>query len=358
MSNQRDKAEPQTASDPLRPTLQYMAEQSGMSVTTISRVLSGQGERYRISKQTETMVHELARKFNFVPDRPARELRLKKTLTIGLVVPDLSNPFFAAIAREVTFGGRKQGYSLYLCVSQDTTELEVQQLAVLKSRSVAGVVLCPVGQSSRHLEEFVQARYPIVLVDRFFPDLPLPYVSSDNVSGARQATELLIANGHRRVACLQGVRGTSPNEFRIRGYRETLAAHQLPIEENLIVGDNFSEQSGYIETKLLLKREPGVKAILALSNANALGAIRALGEEQLKIPDDISLISFDDTPFSVCLATPLTTVAQQCSSIGEVAVKLLFDQIQSSRRQTHGGILLPTNLVVRQSVKRLEPHSP
>ena len=124
------------------------------------------------------------------------------------------------------------------------------------------------------------------------------------------------------------------------------------------MGDNFSEQSGYIETKLLLKREPGVKAILALSNANALGAIRALGEEQLKIPDDISLISFDDTPFSVCLATPLTTVAQQCSSIGEVAVKLLFDQIQSSRRQTHGGILLPTNLVVRQSVKRLEPHSP
>ena len=355
MSNQRDKAEPQTASDPLRPTLQYMAEQSGMSVTTISRVLSGQGERYRISKQTETMVHELARKFNFVPDRPARELRLKKTLTIGLVVPDLSNPFFAAIAREVTFGSRKQGYSLYLCVSQDTTELEVQQLAVLKSRSVAGVVLCPVGQSSRHLEEFVQARYPIVLVDRFFPDLPLPYVSSDNVSAARRATELLIAHGHSRVACLQGVRGTSTNEFRICGYKEALAAHQLPIEEDLIVGDSFSVQSGYIGTQLLLTREPGVKAILALSNLNALGAIRALAEERLKIPEDISLVSFDDTPFCAYLRPPLTTVVQQSSSMGEVAVKLLFHQIHSPGCQAKGGVLLPATLVIRQSVGRVIP---
>jgi LacI family transcriptional regulator len=89
-------------------------------------------------------------------------------------------------------------------------------------------------------------------VDRFFPDLPLPYVSSDNVAGARQATELLITSGHRRIACLQGLRGTSPNEFRVRGYKEALAHHHLPIENNLIVGDSFTEQSGYIETKLLL----------------------------------------------------------------------------------------------------------
>jgi len=351
----QDSSNPQLPAAPSRiqPTLQRIADQSGLSVTTISRVLSGQASRYRISKQTETAVRKLAKESSFVPNQLARGLRLKKSLTIGLVIPDISNPFFAGIAHQVIVGTRKHGYSVILCDSQDDTELEVQELALLQSRSVEGVVLCPTGQSGEHLAAFVGGRLPIVLVDRFFPDLPLPYVSSDNVSGAREATELLIANGHRRIACLQGLRGSSPNESRVRGYKEALARHHLPIESNLIVGDSFTEQSGYIETKLLLRTEPGVRAILALSNLNGLGAIRALTEEKRRIPDDVSIISFDDTPYFSYLATPLTAVAQANSEMGEVAVKLLFDQIQSPHRQTKGGILLPTTLVVRESVKRL-----
>ena len=240
------------------------------------------------------------------------------------------------------------------CDSHDDAALEVQELALLRSRSVEGVVLCPTGPSSEHLTGFVGSRLPIVLVDRFFPDLPLPYVSSDNVSGARQATELLISSGHRRIACLQGMRRTSTNEYRVRGYREALSRHHLPVEEKLIVGDSFTEQSGYIETKLLLRTEPGVRAILALSNLNGLGAIRALTEEKRRIPDDVSIISFDDTPYFAYLATPLTAVAQANAEMGEVAVKLLFDQIQSPHRQTKGGILLPTTLVIRESVRRLQ----
>ena len=337
-----------------QPTLQRIADQSGLSVTTISRVLSGQASRYRISKQTETTIRQPGQGSSFVPNQLARGLRLRKTLTIGLVIPDISNPFFAGIAHQVIDGTRKHGYSVILCDSQDDTELELQSLGLLQSRSVEGVVLCPAGKSGQHLAQFVGGRLPIVLVDRFFADMPLPYVSSDNASGARQATELLITNGHRRIACLQGVRGTSPNESRVRGYREALSKHHLPVDENLIVGDSFTEQSGYIETKLLLRSEPGVRAILALSNMNGLGAIRALTEEKRRIPDDVSLISFDDTPYFSYLATPLTAVAQANSEMGEVAVKLLFDQIQSPHRQTKGGILLPTTLVMRESVKRLD----
>jgi LacI family transcriptional regulator len=355
----QDNHDPQSPVAPSRvqPTLQRIADQSGLSVTTISRVLSGQASRYRISKQTEMAVRKLAKESSFVPNQLARGLRLKKTLSIGLVIPDISNPFFAGIAHQVIVGTRKHGYSVILCDSQDDTEIEVQSLALLRSRSVEGVVLCPTGRSGQHLAIFVGGRLPIVLVDRFFPDLPLPYVSSDNVSGARQATEMLISNGHRRIACLQGLRGTSPNESRVRGYKEALAHHHLPIEESLIVGDSFTEQSGYIETKLLLRTEPDVKAILALSNLNGLGAIRALREEKRHIPDDVSIISFDDTPYFSYLATPLTAVAQANSEMGEVAVKLLFDQIQSPHRQTKGGILLPTTLIVRESVKRLQSPS-
>ena len=351
-------SQPPVTTGRIQPTLQRIAEQSGLSVTTISRVLSGQASRYRISKQTEIAVRKLAKESSFVPNQLARGLRLKKTLTIGLVIPDISNPFFAGIAHQVILGTRKHGYSVILCDSQDDTELEVQSLALLQSRSVEGVVLCPAGQTGEHLAGFVGGRLPIVLVDRFFPHLALPYVSSDNVSGARQATELLITSGHRRIACLQGLRGTSPNESRVRGYKEALAEHHLPIENNLIVGDSFTEQSGYIETKLLLRTEPGVRAILALSNVNGLGAIRALTEEKRRIPEDVSIISFDDTPYFSYLATPLTAVAQANSEMGEVAVKLLFDQIQSPHRQTKGGILLPTTLVMRQSVKRIQPASP
>jgi LacI family transcriptional regulator len=336
-------------------TLQRIADHSGVSASTVSRVLSGQASRYRISGKTELAVQKLAKEFSFVPNQLARGLRLKKTLTIGLVIPDISNPFFAAIAHQVIVGTRKHGYSVILCDSQDDAELELQELALLQSRRVEGVVLCPTGQSGQHLAAFAEGRLPIVLVDRFFPDLPLPYVSSDNASGARQATELFITSGHRRIACLQGLRGTSPNESRVRGYREALAHHHLPVEENLIVGDSFTEQSGYIETKLLLRTEPEVKAILALSNLNGLGAIRALTEEHRRIPEDVSIISFDDTPYFSYLATPLTAVAQASSEMGEVAVKLLFDQIQSPHRQTKGGILLPTTLVMRESVKRLQP---
>ena len=353
MIHEKSNPQPPVLPGRIQPTLQGIADQSGLSVTTISRVLSGQASRYRISKETEVTVRKLAKDSSFVPNQLARGLRLKKTLTIGLVIPDISNPCYAGIAHQVLVGIRKYGYSVILCDSQDDTGLEVQSLALLQSRGVEGVVLCPTGRSSQHLAPFVGGRLPIVLVDRFFPDLPLPYVSSDNVAGARQATELLITSGHQRIACLQGLRGTSPSEFRVRGYKEALAHHHLPIENNLIVGDSFTEQSGYIETKLLLRTEPGVRAILALSHLNGLGAIRALTEEKRRIPDDVSIISFDDTPYFSYLATPLTAVAQANSDMGEVAVKLLFDQIQSPHRQTKGGILLPTTLVMRESVKRL-----
>src|SRR4051812_40021888 len=186
-----------------QPTLQCIAERSGVSVTTISRVLSGQATRYRISKQTEEAVRKIAREVNFVTNQLARGLRLKKTLKIGLVIPDVSNPFFAGIARQVTLGARKHEYSVVLCDSQDNTDIEQRSVALLQSQHVEGGVLCPVGQRGDHLAKFVQGKLRVVFVDRFFPGLQLPYVSSDNPAGARTATEYLLNSGHRRIACLQ-----------------------------------------------------------------------------------------------------------------------------------------------------------
>jgi LacI family transcriptional regulator len=334
-------------------TLKRIADQLGLSTTTVSRSLGGQARRYRISRETERAVRELADSLGFSPNYLARGLRLKKTATIGLVIPDVSNPFFADIARQIALGAREYRYSVIVCDSQEDEELEIESLALLRGRGVEGIVLCPVGRSAGHLSQFEENGPPIVLADRYFPGLRMPYVASDNFAGAREATNHLIQNGHRRIVCLQGSLGTSPNEDRVRGYKEALLSHGLPVDERLIAGDSFGEQNGYVTTKLLLRTARDFTAILGLSNLISLGAIRALAEEKLAIPDDVSMVSFDDQPYLAYLAAPMTTVAQRSSEMGKIAVKLLFDRIHSPQAAVEGGVLLPTNLVVRASVRDL-----
>lgn len=334
-------------------TLKRIAETLGISVTTVSRVLSGQAQRYRISKQTEAAIRQLAQELKFVPSQLARGLRLNRTTTIGLVIPDISNPYFAGIANKVSVEAHRNGYCVILCDSQENTDIEIESIELLRSRNVEGLLLCPVGQTKDHLENYEKNNYPIVLVDRYFTGLSLPYVASDNFNGAVNATNHLIENGHHRIACLQGLRNTSPNDDRVKGYKASLSAHDLQFDTALVAGDSFSDQSGYIETKLLLKNANKCTAIFALSNLIALGALRAISEENLKVPQDISIISFDDQPFMAHLAPPMTTVAQENAEMGQIGVKMLFDRIKAPRINTQGGILLPTHLVIRKSVRKI-----
>ncbi len=317
---------------PARTTLKYIAQQLGLSATTVSRVLSGQARQYRISKRTEAAVRRLAKEVNFSPNRVARGLRLKRTESIGLVIPDISNPFFAGIAREIALGARHCRYSVIVCDSQESEELEIESLDLLRGRGVEGIVLCPVGRSAEHLVRFEEGDLPIVLADRYFPGLRLPYVASDNFAGTgrrrhiscKMAIAASLACGasgeHRPTKTGSAVTGTPCTRSR------------SPLEESLIVGDSFGEQNGYIATKLLLRTAHDFTAILAFSNLISLGAIRALAEEGRKIPDDVSLISFDDQPYSAYLAAPMTAVAQSSAEMGQIAVKLLFDRIRGPQR--------------------------
>jgi LacI family transcriptional regulator len=335
-----------------RVTLKRIGKQLGISVTTVSRILNGYARRYRISKETEKSVVKLASELKFVPSRLARGLRLNKTTTIGLVIPDISNPFFASIANGVAIKAHQNGYGVILCDSQGHLEMEIESLEVLFSRGIEGLLLCPVGQSCEHLKKFEKNSFPVVLADRYFPRLSLPYVASDNFAGARDATQYLIENGHRQIMCLQGLRNTSPNEDRVRGYETALEAGNIPINRNLMIGDSFSEQCGYSETNRLLGKGQKFTAILAFSNLLMLGALRAISEAKLKIPDDLSMISFDDEPYMAHLSPPMTTIEQESSEIGQKAVSLLLERIQSPDKSPEG-ILLPTRLIVRRSVKHL-----
>jgi LacI family transcriptional regulator len=336
-----------------RPTLKAIAEQLRVSVTTVSRVLNGKAAEYGISKRTEEAVRKAAKKLHFSPDPLARGLRLNRTLSIGLIIPDISNPYFAQIAKNVEVAARGGGYSVILCDSEENTQLEAESLTLLRGRKVDGLVIAPVGQSARHLEPLQEGGLPVVVIDRYFPRLKLPYVVSDNYKGTMEATSHFIENGHRVIACVQGLVETSPNRERVRGYQAGLRNHGIPVDDSLVAGSSFGEENGYVHAKLLLKKRRDITAILALSNLIALGILRALSEERLKAPDDVSIICFDDQPYCAYLNPPLTTIDQSNEQMGQIAVRLLLEQIRSARGLSREGVVLPTRLVKRASVRQI-----
>lgn len=333
-------------------TLKNIASDVGVSVTTVSRVLNGKTANYRISKKTEDIILKSAKKLNYSPNQLARGLRLSRTHSIAYIIPDISNPFFASTAKSIEKYARKFGYSILLCDSEENTEIEKKIIKIMLERKVDGLIISPVGIKVSHLLELTKKKIPLVLLDRYFPSLHVSYVTSDNYKGALEAVSLIIENGHKRIACIQGLRNTSPNRDRLRGYIDAHKKYNIPVDENLIVGDSFGEENGYTETKLLLKMKNLPTAIFAVSNLISLGSLRALAEDGLKVPDDMSMISFDDQPYSRFLSTPMTTVAQESSQIGQIATKLLLEQINSTKQLEPQEILIPTRLIVRDSLKK------
>jgi LacI family transcriptional regulator len=334
-------------------TIKRMAEELNLSATTVSRSLNGLARQYRVSPKTEAAVRRLAQELDYSPNMLARGLRLKRTLAIGLVVPEISDPFFANIVRNVVTASRQRGYHVLLCDSADDTTAEMAAIRDLTSRKVDGLVLCPVGQSAEHLKEFENGDLPVVVVDRYFPELRLPYVAIDNFGGAAGMVRYLIERGHRRIAGIQGRRGNSTNEQRLRGYRAALEEHGIPWNPAMVPGNRFDEQTGYVETKNLLNAAPDLTAIFAFNALIMLGALRALQEVGRRVPDDVSLVCFDDQPCLPLLRPPITVVDESASELAQAAVKLLFDWIRAPEHIPQDGILLPTRFILRESVRTL-----
>ena len=335
-------------------TLGILANKLSLSESTVSRALSGKGDQFRISKTTQQEIIEEARKLNYTPNPMAQGLRLNKTMMIGVIIPDISNPFFSSVAKIVEDITRKNGYSIILGDSQETEEIERQSLKIMQSRKVDGLIIAPVGLSAEHIEKFQNQGTPVVVIDRYFKNSKLPYIGTDNYRGSYEAVEHIIKNGHKRIGVIKGLDGTIPNDERIRGYREAIENNGLQLDESLVVGDSFGEENGYLETKLLLKHENPPSAIFAISNLISLGVLRACAELNLSIPDDLSIVAFDDQPYSRFLKTPMTMVEQKTKEMGYAAMKLLLQQIENKQILRSQNLLIPTNLIKRESVKKMK----
>ena len=327
-------------------TIKELAKLLDLSPTTVSRVLSGNAKKYRISDATEKIVKETAKKLQYEPNQIARNLRLQQTNTIGLVIPDISNPFFANLARMIEIELRKRGKLIILSDTHDSSDLESETLKFLFGRKVDGILVAPVGLRSEHFQRFTQV--PVVMIDRYFSELSVPYVSTDNYGSAYAATQYLINKNHRKIACIQGLVNTIPNKERIRGFQKAIEDYGISPEDIEICGTDFSIENGYNTANKLLKQVNSLTAIFTLGNQIAIGAMQAIKENGLKIPEDISIISFDDQAYFELTSPPLTTIRQPINLIGQEAVRILFDLLDGKQPESK---LLPAKLIERSSVK-------
>lgn len=334
-----------------------IANKTGFSVSTVSRALHNKSDKYKISEETKRRIREAAEELGYRPNILARGLKLKKTHDIGVIVPDISNPFFATLVKNIGEEVQKIGYSLILCDSDENISIEQKAIKLLLEKRVEGLIVASVGVNDSHLKSLEKNKIPIVIVDRCFYDLNFDTVGVKNYNGSYLGVQYLIGQGHKRIAFIRGLEGTSTNDERLEGYRQALNKAGIPIRKKYIVGDDFRSLSGYLQTKILLNLDQPPTAIFTAGDLIALGAYQAIKEENLHIPKDISIATFDDPLFAPHLSPPLTAIKQPVYEMGIIAVKLIIDRLHDSNKERKR-ILLEPQLVVRDSVSRIsEPVS-
>ena len=312
----------------MKETLSTMAERLGYSATTISRVLSGKAEKYRISPDTVNAVLREARRCNYSPSVAAQSLRTRRSNTIGLLLPSVANPYFADMASVIITELNSAGYTTIVVDTMESEQRLSESARSLISRQVDGILAVPCGEKGMDLE-MLSAQIPVVQIDRYHEDTPLPYVTTNNSQGGVGAARHLLSRGHTRISCSQGVQSSMPNKERVRGYVKAMEDEGLAQDID-IIGNEFSVQNGYLETKLLMSRAQRPTAIFALSNTIMLGALKAIREAGLRIPEDVALISFDNNLYMDYMTPSITRISQPVEDMAKLAVKILLDKIKGA----------------------------
>lgn len=336
----------------MKETIKTMAERLGVSTSTVSRVLSGKAAQSRISANTRRRVLAEAARCNYTSISIAHSLRTQKNNSIGILIPSLMNPYFAEMSSFIIQEARRKRYtSIVIDTMEDEKELR-EGIRQLTARQVDGIIAIPCGTDSSFLEA-VSHEVPVILIDRYYEESTLPYVSTNNYAGGYEATSSLISMGHSNIVCIQGVLNSTPNNERVKGYKDAMKENGL--EDYIkVVGNEFSIQNGYLETKLLLSDSCVPTAIFALSNNITLGAIKAIREAGLHIPDDISLFSYDNFSYMDYMEPPITRISQPVEDMSMLATKILFEQIEQIETRTSNQIKLSPSIITGKSTRILK----
>jgi LacI family transcriptional regulator len=326
-----------------RATIREVADAAGVSRSTASRALTGHGY---VAPQVRDRVRAVAHELGYVPDATARHLRRQASQSIGVLLSDLSNPFYAGLAAGISMQARKRQYTMMLADDGGSPEVEAEAAETFVALRVAGVIVTPV--SAQIGAYLARQRIPVIEVDRQFSAGACDAVLVDNGSAAQTVTRQLIDLGHRRIALVIDEMHWTTGRDRLAGYRAAFAAAGLPQDDSLVVTAGWDVDAARIEIHKLLSRADPPTAVFAANNLLAEAAWRAAAELSRSIPEQLSLVCFDDVPWMSMVTPGVTSVAQDTFALGEAAVSQLVERIQSPAAPVRT-VLLSASVVSRGS---------
>jgi len=333
-------------------TIKTIAEKLGVSYATVSRALNDHPD---VNEDTKQKVIAKANEMGYQPNAIARGLVNKETKTIGLVIPDITNPFFPQVARGVEEAAATAGYNIFLCNSNWNKNREEHYVNALLQKQVDGLIITPSSEDLDYLKNLLKSKIKAVFVSSFIPLENYTSVIVDNVLGTEQAVDHLIEKGYQKIAFIGAGEERFANKERIKGYKKALAKHNMELREDFItsVKRSYDQESGYELMKNILSNNDKSKipdAIICYNDLLALGTIQAIKEANLNVPEDIAVIGFDDISFASLSEIKLTTVAQPKYEMGKVALETLIEKIKNnSDKNFENKIVLSPELKIRKT---------
>ena len=329
-------------------TIKDIAKDTGLSLATISKYINGGNVR----EKNRILIEDSIRRLNFVVNEFARGLKTSRSRSIGVIIPDLSNLFITTIITSAEDILRSQGYSILVCDCRGDSEQEKEAVQFLLGKRVDGIINMPVSHDGRHLDLAVAQEVPIILIDRMVSRLEdqVNTVLVDNVAGVARAVHMLLEAGHRDIGIILGPKDVFTSGQRKLGYSKAMIAHGLLPQNQHILYSDYSVKGGYAAMKELVKHR-GITAVFASNYEMTLGAMIAVNDLGLRIPEELSFIGFDHEQLSQVMRPRLTIVTQPLEKIGEAAAEILLHQLDTEKeRREIKNVTLPTDMMLGESI--------
>lgn len=333
-------------------SLQDIAKSLDVSTALVSFVLNNRGDEKGIKKDTQQKVIDKAKELNYKPNHIARGLRLGKSETLGLIVADISNKFYAKIAKRIEEVASKYNYNLIICSSDENPDKEIKLIEMLRERQVDGLIISTTQKNPALFLHLKKEKFPFVLIDRQFNKLKTNYVGVENYKGAYEATNMLINSGYKRIAFFNiSPTFLSSVKERENGYKDALKDNGIRVKSQFIKEIDFEniKKQVYQELTVLTQSPFNVEALLTVNNNIAVAALECIKELNIKIPNDLALVSFDEIELFRFCSPAITSIAQPVSDIGEEAVNILLDTINAKQSGLFIQKKLPVQIIIRES---------
>ncbi|MBO5461549.1 MAG: LacI family DNA-binding transcriptional regulator [Ruminococcus sp.] len=331
-------------------TIKDIAKATGLGLATISSYLNGGNVREKNREKIEQAIKEL----NFEVNEVARGLKTNRTKVIGIIIPELNNIFCAEIITEMEDVLRAHGYAAMICDCRTDEKREEEAVEFLFHRRVDGLIVIPSGESGACLQKFIQVGKPVVLIDRKMKNVSCDCVLVDNSGAAKDAVSRLIEAGHRKVGIIAGPEKVYTAVERFRGYVLAMKEYQIPVVDELIARGDYTIQGGTEAMKKLVKKNPDMTAVFVSNYEMTVGAIIELNELGIRIPDELSVVGFDNRQFAKASIPKLSIVAQPTEEIGRCAAEIMLERLDEKKIESEQRIVrFQTNFIEGKSIKKI-----